>query len=177
MNHIQRLFSDTDSMMKRYGIQITERKLKGRNRRHGFGSGGSRANSSRQQPAIFRSSYKDFLEQLECDRDSTSVWKATRWSIKDVKKFDTMVKGLADLVNRLDQITAKFISQAEAEELASKETEDIDDLECLAEIQARTANATIRDAAALRQWLLGQRHANGGDRGPIGRNSQLSDGG
>lgn len=123
LNHIRRIFSDTDAMVDRYGIAITRKR-----KSHRYGTSSS-------QHAIFQSGYKQFLGQLKQDQKSTSFWKKTRWSIKDEKRFDTMVKDISELVVGLERITEAFISQAKADQLLNLAMENIEDLESLAEVQ------------------------------------------
>ena len=56
---------------------------------------------------LWGSSGKDarFLNKLRRHQKQTSLWNITRWSIRDEKKFDAMVKDLAELVEGLDRIT------------------------------------------------------------------------
>ena len=143
LNHIQRIFSDTDTLAKRYGIKIIEKE--------------SRAiGLSVQRSAIFQRSYKSFLDKLRADQNATSIWKVTRWSIRDEKKFDTMVNNLAEVIDGLDRITAAFISQLQAEVLANEAVGEVVDPQELEEIQeaAGDIETIITSAASIRQRAL-----------------------
>jgi hypothetical protein len=96
-NHIELIFSNAEDLVKRYGIKIKDAEPQDP----------SPASTS---PAIFASSYERFLRTLKGSQQQTSLWKVTRWSIRDDKKFDVMVKNLSDLIGDLDKITSGFIS-------------------------------------------------------------------
>jgi ubiquitin-conjugating enzyme E2 D/E len=140
LNHLKLIFSNTDDLTKRYGIKIKKAKSQEL-------AGTSKA------PAIFESSFQRFLSSLKRNQQQTSLWKVTRWSIRDEAKFETMVKNLSELIENLERITDVFFSQAHKEQLAREETENINDITNLEEIQtaAGRADTIISSAASVRQ--------------------------
>jgi ubiquitin-conjugating enzyme E2 D/E len=140
LNHLKLIFSNTDDLTKRYGIKIKEAKSQ-------EFAGTSKA------PAIFESSFQRFLSSLKRNQQQTSLWKVTRWSIRDEGKFETMVKSLSELIENLERITDAFFSQAHKEQLAREEMENINDVTSLEEIQtaAGRADTIISSAASVRQ--------------------------
>jgi hypothetical protein len=74
LNHIQRIFSDTEEMIERYGITIFERKSKTKNRKRSGRSKGKLSNAKQQlSPAIFQTKYRQFLLQLARGQKQTSL--------------------------------------------------------------------------------------------------------
>jgi ubiquitin-conjugating enzyme E2 D/E len=142
-NHIKLIFSNTDDLVKRYGIKIKDMELQ-------------EASQCLRPPANFEFNYQRFLSNLRRNQQQTSLRKVTRWSIRDEEKFDIMVKNLSDLIRDLERITEAFISQTSGQEILREEMGNINDLRILEEIQeaAGEVETIISSAASVRQKAI-----------------------
>ncbi|RYP13842.1 hypothetical protein DL767_010531 [Monosporascus sp. MG133] len=174
LNHIQQLFSDADALVREYGIEVLEKKT-------------IKAVSVARSSAIFKPNYDSFLrmvndqqkheesrfnrflKSLRRHQKKASIWKVTKWSIRDEKKFDAIVQHLAGLVSDLDSMTEKFFSPARSEDLAIQEVWKINDVNALSEIEDATGGTkTIlsRAASIRRQSIESSR--------PVSRSSDIA---
>ncbi|RFU34279.1 hypothetical protein B7463_g2095, partial [Scytalidium lignicola] len=140
LNHIKLIFSNTGNLERRYGIKIKDAQPQ-------------TALVQRGSPAIWESSYQRFRSHLKRTQQQASVWKVTRWSIRDESKFGKLIQDLSDLIWNLERITASFISQQRSEEIVREAVEDISDVHSLEQIQraAGSAESIISSAASVRQ--------------------------
>ncbi|RYP73010.1 hypothetical protein DL771_003878 [Monosporascus sp. 5C6A] len=168
LNHIRQLFLDANALVEEYGIEVLEKKT-------------IKARSVATSSAIFKPNYDSFLRtvngqqkhgdsrfnrflnSLRRHQKQASIWRVTKWSIRDEKKFDAIVQHLADLVSDLDNITEKFFSPARSEDLAIQEVWKINDVSFLSEIEDATGGVkTIlsRAASIRRQSIESSRPAS-----------------
>lgn len=162
--HIQLLFSDTDQLVKQYGFMIREKR-----------SLLSTAQELRQDDsrgAIFQSKYYGFwsatidsqegqkrrfrlfrltTKSASTPEGRTSIWKVTRWVIKDEKKFDVLIKHVADLVGDLERLTNHVPTAKSAEQLAMETVRSISEADqpALAQIEEASGDSeTVISSAA-----------------------------
>ena len=160
--HIQLLFSDTDQLAKQYGFMIREKEP--------LPSTTLVRRQDEPRGAIFQSKYSGFWsaviggQEIQKHRFSLfrpgvkaaseggpSIWKVTRWVIKDEKKFDVLIKHVADLVADLERLTKYIPTEKSAEQLAMETVRSISEADqpALAQIEeASTDSATIISSAA-----------------------------
>jgi ubiquitin-conjugating enzyme E2 D/E len=144
LNHIKRIFSDTDKLVERYGVETY----------NGRASNRRRVGGRKLRPAAARSTYRSFMRNLRRNQEESSMWKVTRWSLRDEKKFDKMVNDLGELISGLERITQGFISLAESRDIAQDLMDRIDDLDTLEEIQAAASDAeSVVSTAATARYL------------------------
>jgi hypothetical protein len=69
LNHIKRIFSDTDKLVERYGVETY----------NGRASNRRIAGGRKLRPAVARSSYKSFMRNLRRNQEESSMWTVTSW--------------------------------------------------------------------------------------------------
>ena len=162
--HIQLLFSDTDQLVKQYGFMIREKEP--------LPSIAQVLRQDESQGAIFQSKYSGFWSAAMGGQESqryrfslfrsrsksasaldgrTSIWKVTRWVIKDEKKFDVLIKHVADLVADLERLTKHVPTAKSAEQLAMETVRSLSEADqpALAQIEeASDDSETIISSAA-----------------------------
>jgi hypothetical protein len=110
------------------------------------------------------------MRNLRRNQEESSIWKVTRWSLRDEKKFDKMVNDLGELISGLERITQGFISLAESREIAQNLMDGINDLDALEEIQAAASDAesVVSTAATARYLALkGEKGKTSANRAPV----------
>ncbi|RYP45368.1 hypothetical protein DL769_011468 [Monosporascus sp. CRB-8-3] len=162
LNEIRRLFSDTDALVKKYGIKVVEKKT-------------SEAESMATSRAVFKPNYDSFLRMvndqqsgivarfkrllnfLRRRRKRVSFRKVIKWSIRDEKKFEAMVRDLAELLRQLKDLTEDLgILTATLADLAMQEVAEIHDDNVLKEIQDATVqpNTILSSAVSTRRLSI-----------------------
>jgi hypothetical protein len=92
-----------------------------------------------------------------------SAFNVTRWSVRHGDKFKTMVDHVSELMHDLDEMTRDFVPQPRREEIAQEESDNIDDVRQLEQVQhaispqAGYAETFISSIASARQRLLKRR--------------------
>ncbi|KAH6667972.1 hypothetical protein B0J14DRAFT_567319 [Halenospora varia] len=124
--HLKLLFANTDELAKQYGIRIEEKEVNGVVRSYGA-------------VQIWKSSFDRYRDILRRTQKKASVMKVTRWSIRDAKKFETLVDRASELMRDLNDMTKDFVSQQRHEEIANEEAETIEDIAKLQRVQAAIA--------------------------------------
>jgi hypothetical protein len=150
LHHMKLIFSNTDDLVKTYGIRIEENEVNGVGRASGW-------------RAIWRLSHERFLAILRRNQRRLSTIKVTRWSVKDGAKFRAMVDRISELLNDLNDLTKDFVSQSRHEEIAVDKSNTIDDV-----IQPEGQIAFLWEAGyaetVMSSAATGRRHAAEGDR-------------
>jgi len=170
-NHIQLLFSDTDSLLDEYGIRVLEKEDDAATAAAAaFSSASASQAIFKQRYDSFRqtvdhhqrrgglnSRFKRFVRSLRRQQKQASIWKVTKWSIRDERKFEVLVGHLTGLVSDLDRITQSFfMAAARSTNLALQEVWAIDDVTALREIEdaAGPAEVVLSSAASIRRQSL-----------------------
>jgi ubiquitin-conjugating enzyme E2 D len=146
------LFSNTDNLVKVYGVKIEEKEVDGVIKPAGT-------------MAIWKPSYERFRNTLRRNQRKASAFKVTRWSVRDGDKFKTMVDRVSELMNDLNEMTRDFVPQPRRKEIAQEEADTIGDVRQLEQVQhaispqAGYAETLISSTASARQRLLERRDA------------------
>ncbi|KAG9229645.1 prion-inhibition and propagation-domain-containing protein [Amylocarpus encephaloides] len=145
LHHIIRMFSETETLSKRYGIDVIKKE--------------SHTLVGTSTNAVFQPKHASFLEKLRKQEKDISLWRVTRWAIRDEHKFDVLAKDLRGIIEDLERITNKFISLSELVDLAQDAVEDINDLQSLEEIQEATGGAPtiVSDTTSIRHRTIEER--------------------
>lgn len=152
LQHMELLFSNTDNLVKFYGVKIEEKEANGVIQPTGT-------------MAIWKPSYERFRNTLRRNQRKASAFKVTRWSVRDGDKFKTMIDRVSDLMNDLNEMTRDLVPQPRHEEVAQEEANTISDVRQLEQVQhaispqAGYAETLISSTASARQRLLERRDA------------------
>ncbi len=81
--------------------------------------------------AIFKSSFGRFKSRIRKHQKVASMWKVTRWTLHDGKKFEDLINRLEKFVNGLESITKSLGLLAEQHARLQEEIETISDIPSL----------------------------------------------
>lgn len=151
---LAQLLSQTDALVDKYGFCL-------------FSVGNDKDLSSEKKSASFRGKFvrlkevverrssgllsSSFSSRISASQDSTSVWKKTRWSVKDEKKCSDFLSKITALVDDLKKITEDIAISSNDTKWVFEAVEELDEesLRAVEEIGSDEPSI-VSDVASLR---------------------------
>ncbi|KAL2256173.1 hypothetical protein VTK26DRAFT_2077 [Humicola hyalothermophila] len=123
---IEQLVQDADGLSSRYGLRQTDKpptqsarvqqlvermqkaipssRIKALSRSGSTDAGGSEDEQARYQETPDGAMDEDKLNPAPGEKRKTSAWKRARWAIRDLDKFEALVKDLGQRINKLNDL-------------------------------------------------------------------------
>lgn len=179
------ILSETDGLALKYGVRMLDESEERRPVPIP-----RRIRESRLTTSIFRPKYEEFRLRLgrrirgdntegnypqggvelaaelqrEAIRDrqrNTSIWKKTKWAIRDEDKMEKLVRDLAELISGLRTLTADIVDVETEREIAAQTVSDIDSVDSLRQIEEASLEASPLSVSVSERILSLESRASG----------------